>query len=212
MVELAEYDKSVFLNCPFDGAYGALFEAIVFAVFDCGFSPRCALEADDGGQVRLEKILGIIADCRFGISDLSRTDLDAATSLPRFNMPLELGIFLGARRFGDGKHRAKRCLILDREKYRYRVFLSDISGQDIREHRDDPLEVIRVVRNWLRSESHRPDIPGGKVIGERYLAFRKDLPALCREVRLTEDDLIFADYADLIFEWLQRNSNATLAF
>jgi hypothetical protein len=55
MVVSFEYDKSVFINCPFDRAYKPLLDAIVFAVFDCGFRPRCALEIEDGGQVRMEK-------------------------------------------------------------------------------------------------------------------------------------------------------------
>ncbi len=50
-------------------------------------------------------------------------------SLPRFNMPLELGIFLGAKRFGSQKQKQKNGLILDREKYRYQSFCSDIAGQ-----------------------------------------------------------------------------------
>jgi hypothetical protein len=87
MVPPFEYDKSVFINCPFDGAYRPLFEAIVFAVFDCGFEPRCALETEDAGQVRMEKIFDLIEDCRFAINDLSRIELDSATNLPRFNMP-----------------------------------------------------------------------------------------------------------------------------
>ncbi len=44
--ELAlERSKSVFINCPFDGEYSALFEAIVFATVCCGFVPRSALES-----------------------------------------------------------------------------------------------------------------------------------------------------------------------
>ena len=39
----AEFEASVFVNCPFDDAYKPMFEAIVFAVFDCGYRPRCAL-------------------------------------------------------------------------------------------------------------------------------------------------------------------------
>src|SRR5690349_14391733 len=97
MVVSFEYDKSVFINCPFDRDYKLLFEAIVFTVFDCGFRPRCALETDDGGQVRMEKIFGLIANSRLAINDLCRVDLDSTTNLPRFNMPLELGIFLGAQ-------------------------------------------------------------------------------------------------------------------
>jgi hypothetical protein len=64
MVVSFEYDKSVFLNCPFDQAYKPLFEAIVFTVFDCGFRPRCALETEGGGQVRIERIFGLIGDSR----------------------------------------------------------------------------------------------------------------------------------------------------
>jgi hypothetical protein len=86
---------------------------------------RCALEIDDGSQVRIERILRIISECRFGIHDLSRTELDRRNRLPRFNMPLELGLFLGAKRFGNRAQREKVCLILDREPYRYQRFISD---------------------------------------------------------------------------------------
>lgn len=93
--------------------------AITFAVHDCGFKARCTLEIDDAGRVRIDNILDLIRDCRFGIHDISRTELDETHGLPRFNMPLELGLFLGATRFGEGEQEDKRCLILDRERYRY---------------------------------------------------------------------------------------------
>lgn len=201
-----DYEKNVFINCPFDGAYKPLFEAIVFTVFDCGFQPRCALETDDAGQVRIEKIFDLIADCRLAINDLSRADLDSATNLPRFNMPLELGVFLGARRYGPGRQKQKRCLILDRERYRYRTFISDLAGQDIRAHEDDPSKAIRVVRDWLRHQSSRVYLPGGKVIEDRYRAFRNELTELCRKPRLDPGELIWLDYTSLISLWLTRNS------
>lgn len=206
MVVSFEYDKNVFINCPFDRDYRPLFEAIVFTVFDCGFRPRCALETEDGGQVRMEKIFALIGDSKLAINDLSRVDLDSGTKLPRFNMPLELGVFLGARRYGPGRQKEKRCLILDRERYRYRAFISDISGQDIQKHVDDPLEVIRVVRNWLRNQSPRPGVPGGRMIGERYQRFRAELPRLCKKARLDETDLIWIEYTDLVWTWLGRNA------
>ena len=103
-----DYNDNVFLNCPFDSAYKKLFEAMVFAVQDCGFIPRCALEEEDASQVRIDKIYNIIADCRYGIHDLSRTDLGEATRSPRFNMPLELGVFLGAKKFGENEHTKKK--------------------------------------------------------------------------------------------------------
>ena len=86
--------NAVFLNVPFDADYRPLFEALVFCVIECGYEPRCAMEASDGGHVRVEKITRIIADCAFGVHDISRTELDRKSCLPRFNMPFELGLFL----------------------------------------------------------------------------------------------------------------------
>ena len=50
------YNDNVFINCPFDLAYKPLLDAIVFAVHDCGFVARCALEEGDASQVRIDKI------------------------------------------------------------------------------------------------------------------------------------------------------------
>jgi hypothetical protein len=134
--------------CPFDDVYLPVFRALIFAVFECGLVPRCAQEVYDASEVRIEKIARIIRDCRWGIHDISRTDLNIR-GLPCFNMPLELGLFLGAKRFGLGSHRRKSCLVLDRDRYRYQEFISDIAGQDIAAHANDPGEAIKAVRDWL---------------------------------------------------------------
>jgi hypothetical protein len=145
------YDDRVFINVPFDRRYKKLFDALVFAVHDCGFLAHCALESDDGSRVRLDKLYAIIAECRYGIHDLSRVTLDTRYRLPRFNMPLELGIFLGAKRYGNPPQRKKSGLILERDLYRYQIYCSDIAGQDIRAHDNTAETAIRAVRNWLRT-------------------------------------------------------------
>lgn len=61
------YGRNVFVNAPFDPAYLAVFEAMVFVVSDRGYSVRCALEAQDGSQTRIDKLYQIIKECRFGI-------------------------------------------------------------------------------------------------------------------------------------------------
>lgn len=99
----------VFINCPFDQDYAPIFHALVFTIYACGFRARSAKELDDGGQTRIDKLLNMIDECRFGIHDLSRTELDPVNHLPRFNMPLELGLFLGAKRYGGTAQKAKRC-------------------------------------------------------------------------------------------------------
>lgn len=182
----ANYDFNVFINCPFDDSYRSMFQAIVFAVHDCGYIARCALEVSDASEVRIEKITKIIASCRFGIHDISRTELDPATDLPRFNMPLELGIFLGAKRFGRAEQKQKSCLILDVDRYRFQKFVSDIAGQDISAHAGDITNGIRVVRDWLNDATPTSiKIPGPRRIVSRYELFRKDLPdiGLSRSIR-----------------------------
>src|SRR5881398_2313170 len=162
---------SVFINCPFDSRYQPLFEAIVFCVSACGFVPRCTLELTDAGEVRIENIYRLIAQCNHSIHDISRTEVeDQPYQLPRFNMPLELGIFLGAKRFGGGSH--KRCLKMDRAPYRYKRFISDIGGQDIKSHDRSPARAIRRVRDWLQSAPGKAAIPGGAMISRRYNRFR----------------------------------------
>jgi hypothetical protein len=199
------YADNVFINCPFDSEYQPLFDAIVFAVFDCGYVARCAREIDDASQVRIDKISAIIGESRYGIHDISRTELDAANGLPRFNMPLELGMFLGAKRYGGSHHTEKVCLVMDVDQYRYQKFMSDIAGQDIKAHGNDVAKTIKIVRDWLRSSSRRTTIPGGTAIHTRYTQFRAELPTVCAELRIDEHELTFNDYTNIVSEWLREN-------
>lgn len=100
----------------------------------CGFIAQSALELSDGSQVRIDKIYQLIGECRFGVHDLSMTSLDPVTQLPRFNMPLELGIFLGTKRFGSASYRQKRCLVLVEQQYAHQKYCSDIAGQELWSH------------------------------------------------------------------------------
>ncbi len=205
-----DYATNVFFNCPFDDGYEELRDAMVFAIYDCGFIPRCALEEDNGGDVRFEKIKKIIEDSKFGIHDISRTELDQIdenTALPRFNMPLELGVFIGAKRFGDSRQKRKNLLILDRDPYRYHIFISDISGHDIRSHGDDLEKLISKVRDWLTTASRRKTIPGGQKILERYRAFRKELPVLAAALDLEMGEITYNDYSNIVSEWLKEKSS-----
>ena len=201
------YNDNVFVNCPFDSAYKHLFDAMIFAVHDCGFIPRCALEEDDASQVRIDKIYSIIASCRYGIHDISRTELDLDSGLPRFNMPLELGIFLGAKKFGIEEQKRKKCLILDTQRYRYQQFISDIAGQDIQAHNATPELIVKIVRDWLRNASGRQNIPGGSIIWRRYQNFIEDLPQTVQECRLTVEELIFNDYTLVVTQWLRTKTS-----
>ncbi len=174
---------------------------MVFAIYKCGFLPRCAEEASDSSQNRLDKIMGIIDECNLGIHDISRTELDLCTKLPRFNMPFELGVFLGAKKWGEPVHQQKQCLVLDREPYRYRAFISDIAGQDPQAHNQDPQVLVTVVRNWLSSV--RPGLVSGSLLWQDYEEFLEVLPELCAAANLVADELTFSGYVEVIYAWLE---------
>ena len=198
------YNDNIFINCPFDDEYRELQNAMVFVVYDCGFVPRCALEENNAGDIRFDKIKRLIQSSRYGIHDISRTESDGIHGLPRFNMPLELGLFLGARGFGDVEQRKKTVLILDKERFRYQKFISDIAGQDIRSHEGDAAVLIRHVRDWLNDASKRRTIPGGKEIASRYEQFSKDLPAMCDTTKVAPDEMTFNDFGAFVSEWLKK--------
>jgi hypothetical protein len=199
------YRSNVFINCPFDREYLTLFRALVFAVQDCGFVARCAQEISDASQIRVNKIFQIISECRLGIHDISRTELDARSKLPRFNMPLELGMFLGAKAYGTKRQREKQGLIFDREQYRYQKYCSDIAGQDISAHGGSPKRAVGAVRDFLRSARPQVAIPGGTAIFNRYREFQKEFPELCGAAGIAPAELIFYDYTILVSAWLKAN-------
>lgn len=185
------------MNCPFDDAYQRLLHALVFTIHECGFWARCAMELEDSGEERIRKI---------GVHDISRVELDAVNLLPRFNMPLELGLFLGAQEYGTG-HQARKCsLVLDTERYRYQKFCSDIAGQDIRAHEGRPERVIAAVRAMLSTAlDGKGRMPGPATIRDRFADFRAELPRISRELHVRVSELQFVEYRALVEEWLGRN-------
>ncbi|MBB3890547.1 hypothetical protein GGQ61_001264 [Phenylobacterium haematophilum] len=196
--------KSVFINCPFDEEFRPILRAMVFAIIAAGYHPRTALDATDGAEIRVGKIATLIGECDWGIHDLSRVEVDDG-GVPRFNMPMELGIHLGARLLGERRHRRKRALILDAERHRYDRALSDISGQDIESHGNDPDGAIRCVRNWL--SEHRPrtaePLPGAVALQADFRQFQAEVGPLIAQRRLDPDDLTHSDYLFLVRGWLQ---------
>ena len=200
----ADDSTQVFCNCPFDGQYEPLFRAMIFTIYDCGFTPRCALEVEDSAENRLSKIRSIIKQSRLGVHDISRVQL-TPSGLPRFNMPFELGYFLGAKAFGPGRQKRKACIVFDSKRYRYQEFLSDIAGQDIYAHANRPKKLIEGPRTFLNAQS--PEIvPGPRSLSSRFSQFQRDLPTMCRQIPIDPNELGFIDYSAMVTDWLQRRS------
>jgi hypothetical protein len=198
----------VFINCPFDAEYEPMFRALAFAILACGFTPRCALEIDDGGEVRLEKIIRLMRSCQFSLHDISRTEPDTAHHLPRFNMPFELGLFLGLAR---SRKKPVPALILDTESYRYQKFLSDIAGQDIRAHAGDPCKAMSQVRNWLNTHIPEAVLMGGSALSRLYGQFTLELPSRLKHARLEPSEITFVDWLRLAGRWLLRTNRSAFS-
>lgn len=199
------YTRSVFYNCPFDEAYQSTFEAALFTIYRCGFLLLCAKEFNDSGKIRIENIVKLIAASKYGIHDLCRVELDSNLQLPRFNMPLELGIFIGAIQFGDpATHGQKEYLVLDSESFRFKAFISDIGGQDIKSY--DSIEtIIKRIRDWLSNKTALT-LPSAKFIHADYNRFLKDLPKLCKANKWTKGELTYWEMTSLTQSWIKINS------
>ncbi len=117
-------------------------------------------------------------------------------------MPLELGVFLGAKRFGAKGQKSKRCIIFDKQRYRYQSYISDIAGQDIHAHRGRIVALIEEVASWLRGESRDPKVPGGRKMASEFAIFQKEIPTICLARRLEPDELTFGDYVDMVGQYV----------
>jgi hypothetical protein len=200
------YEKSVFINCPFSSEYQGIFRAILFAVYACGFRPRCALEVSDSSVNRLAKIEEIIKQSRFAIHDISFMEIDKTTGLARLNMAFELGLFMAAKKFGGRRQKRKNALIMDKTRYRYRKSLSDISGHDIEPHNQNERRTIRAVRDWLNSAYRDHSLPGGEYIAKQFVRFSKELPTASKKLKLNPKQLTFPDVCRAIESWLKENA------
>ncbi len=166
------FERSVFINCPFDEGFAPLLQAIAFCITDLGFYPRLAPENPDNAANRLDRIVELIRSSKFGIHDLSRCKAAAVGEFARLNMPFELGIDHGCARFGDGRLSEKTILILEENRYDYQKGLSDISGWDIQAHSGDYIDVVRIVRNWLVRQAGADPV-GPSKIQDDYIAFQE---------------------------------------
>jgi hypothetical protein len=137
-----------------------------------------------------------------GFTTFPGRNLTPIPNLPRFNMPLELGMFLGAQRFGTGRQKRKNCMIFDRERYRYQKFISDIAGQDISAHERDPATVITKIRDWLSTVTHSKQQPGGNAIAWHFAALQTDVLTICAKLNLEHHELTFGDYGKVVRLWL----------
>lgn len=203
-----EFEKNVFINCPFDSEYYSLLRPLLFTIAYLGFNARIALETSDSGQTRIDKICELVRTSKYSVHDLSRLKATKKGEFYRLNMPFELGIDYGSRRFAANRLRMKRSLILEEGAYDYRRALSDISGLDIKNHGNDPIKLVQAIRNWFVETVGLKDVEGPTAIWYRFTDFTSDFNARRLAEGFSRADLNIMpipEYLRFIKSWIRTN-------
>jgi hypothetical protein len=162
--------RSVFLNIPYDAGFENLFLAYVVGLTQLGLHINAALAVPNQG--RLETIIDLIEKSDFSIHDLSRVEL--SHGVPRFNMPVELGLALYRSRVTRGKH---RIFIFDAKVNQAQRSTSDVNGIDPQIHNGTAKGLMSGLRNILRPPGDVTTVP--EMLAS-YRAVQQKLPELRR--------------------------------
>ena len=204
-----EFEKNVFINCPFDSEFYPLLRPLLFTIVYLGFNPKIALERSDSGEQRIDKICELIRKSKYSIHDLSRLKSQGAGEFYRLNMPFELGVDYSCRRFASNYLKEKRCLILEKGTRDYRAALSDLSGVDIKSHDNDPPKMVRAVRNWFVETVGLRNVDSPTAIWYRFNDFTFDFYKRRQEEGFSDEDLHMMpvqEYVDSIKSWITSHS------
>jgi hypothetical protein len=144
--------ESVFLNIPYDDDFETLYLAYIVGLTKLGLKINVTLAAPNQG--RLAKIIELIEESDFSIHDLSRIEL--SKGIPRFNMPVELGIALYRSHIRKEKHQVH---VFESEPYRTQRSTSDVNGLDAHIHGGKPGGVMSELRNLFRRPSDTTTVP-----------------------------------------------------
>lgn len=150
---------------------------------------------------RLDKIIKCIRNCQYSIHDLSRLEI-SANGLPRMNMPFELGLFYGARHFGNKVQQQKNALIFERDKYTYLEFITDLRGVDVKAHHNDPETVICKIRHWLKTATDKVSIPNTRQLIKSYRTFASSMKMFTANALYNKEDILFSDCCKIAKETL----------
>lgn len=147
--------NAVFLNIPYDEEFSRLYVAYIVGLYQLGLVPHLASEIP-GGDRRLNRIIQLIQSCRCSIHDLSRVELSSAPSaVPRFNMPIELGMTITWQFLNPSLH---TLFVLESERYRIQRSASDLNGTEAYIHDGTVEGVFRELRNALQRDLS-PSVP-----------------------------------------------------
>lgn len=198
-----DFDRSAFVNCPFDEDYDHILQAVLFCLVRFGLKPRIATERSNATEPRITKIVDLIRSSRYSVHDLCRCQAQEEGEYYRLNMPFELGLDFGCRSYGHGRLSSKVILVLEEDRYRYQAAISDLAGSDVEAHHGDYQVAVRKVRNWLAGMAGFESIGAARVLAD-YEDFQGWHFVRQRHRGFSDEDI--RDYATsellrAMFEW-----------
>lgn len=197
------FETNVFINCPFDKEYTPLLRTLVFVLLSLDLEPKLS-QTLSSSTIRINQIKQHIRNCKYSIHDLCRSKALKKGELPRFNMPYELGLDIGAAEYGGKKLKGKKVLILETERYHYQKVLSDIAGQDIASHHDDPQTLTLRLRNWFSDNTNAATLPSASQIWHAFNQFNGDLISNLSPTYTNTEiaEMPIGDYVKFVKAWL----------
>ncbi len=181
-----------------------MLDAMLYAVMYLGLIPKI-METVSSSDNRLQKIKELIKDSEYGIHDISRCRVSKNEPYPRFNMPFELGLDIGCSEFGNNIQRKKKTLILEKDRYSYQRVISDISGQDIENHDDNPEILIEKVRNWIAKLNPDGKYPPPTEVWTSFTKFYSKFNKVMKLKKYTRKQILNiprSEYITIIKKWI----------
>jgi hypothetical protein len=158
MARKAAVSPDVFVNVPFDPGYEPLFVALIAGLTAFGAAPRSVVELDPGER-RLDRLIKHIHACGASVSDLSRvqTSRSGKHTVPRFNMPFELGLIVNYAKTKRGPEH--RWFVLEERPHRIKESLTDLDGTDVFIHHGKAERVVLFVQAYFGTTGALPSKP-----------------------------------------------------
>lgn len=203
------FEKNIFINCPFDDKYyQSLLRPLLFTIVYLKFNPKIALIGAYSGKQRLDKIVDLIRQSKYGVHDLSRLKATKKGEFYRLNMPFELGVDYGTQRFSSNHLKDKKQLILEKSAYDYKKALSDISALEIMSHGNKPVKLVQALRYWFVDTVKVKNVAAAAIIWYKFTDFTSDFHTKRKKEGFSDEDLRMMpvqEYLDYIKSWLRVN-------
>jgi hypothetical protein len=169
------YEKSVFINCPYDAEFRDYFHAIVLTVSAFGMAPRSGLQSTGQANTRIARIAETLANSKYSIHDLSRFTGEGVANLARFNMPLELGMAVALRYERSGTNRSHNFAVMAPSGSAFQQFVSDLAGFDPYMHELTVPSVIRETHSWLLDQPDAVERLPASAVLNGFDKFKQDI-------------------------------------